>query len=420
MAQIIDPTIFDLAVALGVGLLVGVERERRKGAGPARASAGIRTFALASLTGAVAVLLGGGALLAVATIAVAGLAGLGYWRARDEDPGLTTEIALVLTTLLGGLALSRPGLAAGAAVALAVLLAARSPLHHFVRAVLGEAELRDALIFASATLIVLPLLPDRAMGPYGALNPRSIWIVVVLVLAISGAGYIAVRLLGARFGLPVSGLASGFISGVATMGAMGARAREAPQARPGAVAGAVLSNLATIAQMAVVVGAVSLATLRALAPSLACAGLAAAAYGAAFTLRSIRRAAAQAERPGRAFSLGTALGFAIILSVILVAAAALRSAYGEAGAVVAATVAGLVDTHSAAISIASLAAAGRMDAEAAVVPILAGLTANTASKAVFAYLGGGPRFAAQVAPGLALMIAAAWAGLAAGRLPPFG
>ena len=205
----LPPLLLNLAVALGIGLLIGAERERRKGQGPARAPAGIRTFSVVSLAGAISVMVGGALVLAVTVAGVAALTAVAYFRSRDEDPGLTTEIALVLTALLGGLAMQQPALAAGIAVALAALLAARTPLHHFVRSVLTEAEVRDALIFAGATLVVLPLLPNQAMGPYDALNPRSIWIVVILVMAISAAGYILIRLLGARFGLPIAGLRSG-------------------------------------------------------------------------------------------------------------------------------------------------------------------------------------------------------------------
>ena len=127
--------------------------------------------------------------------------------------------------------MQQPVLAAGMAVGVAALLAARTPLHHFVRSVLTEREVNDAMIFAGATLVVLPLLPDQALGPYGALNPRSIWIVVILVMAISAAGYVLVRILGARFGLPLAGFASGFISSTATIGAMGARVQKSPGCR---------------------------------------------------------------------------------------------------------------------------------------------------------------------------------------------
>ena len=245
----LPPLLLNLAVALGIGLLIGAERERRKGEGPARAAAGIRTFSVVSLAGAISVMVGGALVLAVTVAGVAALTAIAYFRSRDEDPGLTTEIALVLTALLGGLAMQQPALAAGIAVALAVLLAARAPLHHFVRSVLTEAEVRDALIFAGATLVVLPLLPNQAMGPYDALNPRSIWIVVILVMAISAAGYILIRLLGARFGLPIAGLASGFISSTATIGAMGTRVRKSPGIITAAVAGAALSTVATIVLM---------------------------------------------------------------------------------------------------------------------------------------------------------------------------
>ena len=270
---ITESVILNLVVALGIGLLIGAERERRKGEGPARSPAGIRTFTVASLAGAVSFIVGSETLLAIATAGVIALTAIAYWRGHDDDPGLTTEIALILTVLLGGLSTQQPALAGGLAVLVAVLLASRTRLHRFVRSVLTEEELHDILIFAGATLVVLPFIPDRSMGPYGALNPHSIWILVVLVMAISGAGYISVRLLGTKFGLPIAGLASGFISSTATIAAMGARGKAAADVMTAAVAGAVLSTVATIAQMAVVLGATSWPTLRTLSISLASAGL---------------------------------------------------------------------------------------------------------------------------------------------------
>jgi uncharacterized membrane protein (DUF4010 family) len=397
--------------ALGVGLLIGAERERRKRQQPAASEAGIRTFALAALAGAVSLLAGGPVLLAVTLGAAGLLVALGYWRTRDDrDPGMTTEIALLFTILLGALAMSEPGLAAGLAAVAAILLAARTPLHRFVDQVLTADEVRDALVLAGATLVVLPLLPDRPMGPYLALNPHSIWIIVLLVLAISALGHIAVRVLGARFGLPLAGLSSGFISSAATIGAMGGRAKAAPAILPAAVAGAVLSTVATIVQMAILVAATSPPVLRALAPALICAGLAAAAYGAAFTLRALRQPAQDGYDPGSAFSLPSALIFAATVSVILVLSAAFSQQFGARGVIAAAAVAGLADTHAAAISVASLAFSGRISADQAVLPILAGLTTNTLTKIVFASVGGGRAFALRVIPGLILVAAAAWAG----------
>jgi len=418
---IFDPVILNVAVAFGIGLLIGVERERRKGEGPSRSPAGLRTFTVTSLAGAISFIVGGEMLLAIATLGVIVLTAVAYWRGHEDDPGLTTEIALIVTAMLGGLSMQKPALAAGLAVTVAVLLAARSKLHRFVRSVLTEGELNDALIFAGATLVVLPLVPDRPMGPYGALNPHSIWILVILVMAIGAAGYVAVRLLGARFGLPVAGLASGFISSTATIGAMGTRVAKTTDLLAAAVAGAVLSTIATIVQLALVLAATSTATLRALSAPLICAGLAAIVYGMVFTVRALQQKTESEARDGRAFSLSTALGFALTLSVILVASAALREWFGEMGIIVAAALAGFVDMHSAAISVASLVASGKMSATDAVFPILAGLSTNTMSKMALAGISGGRSFALRVIPGLIVVALAAWVGaLAIGMGAIFG
>ena len=407
---IIDPVILNLAVALGIGLLIGAERERRKGSGPSRSPAGIRTFAVTSLAGAISFLVGGQMLVAVATAGVIVLVAVAYWRGHEDDPGLTTEIALTATVLLGGLSMQRPALAGGLGVVVAVLLAAKSRLHQFVGNILTEDELQDALIFAAATLVVLPLVPDRPMGPYGALNPHSIWVIVVLIMAISAAGYVAVRLLGARFGLPIAGLASGFISSTATIAAMGARAAKTKEATGAAVAGAVLSTIATIVQMALVLATTSMATLLSLAVPLICAGLAAAVYGTAFTVLALRQRTEAGVQSGRAFNLSTAFLFALTLSIILVACAALQDQFGEKGAILAAAIAGFADTHSAAISVASLVASGKVTAPDAILPILAGLSTNTISKILLAAANGGRSFALRVIPGLIMVAFAAWAG----------
>ena len=397
-------------MALGIGLLIGAERERRKGEGPSRSPAGIRTFTVASFAGAISFIVGGEVLFAIATAGIILLTGVGYWRGQQDDPGLTTEIALIVTTLLGGLSMQNPALAAGLAVTVACVLAARLPLHRFVRFAITEDELKDALIFAGATLVVLPLLPDRPMGPYGALNPHSIWVLVILVMAIGAAGHLAVRILGLRVGLPIAGLASGFISSTATIAAMGARAAKTTDVLTAAVAAAVLSTIATIVQMALVLGVTSIPTLRMLSIPLIFAGLAAVVYGGASMARALRSKTESETQSGRAFSLTTALIFALTLSSVLVASAALREWFGEAGVILAAALAGLIDTHSAAISVASLVASEKMSAVDAVFPILAGLSTNTASKMIVAGISGGRSFALRVIPGLVIVVLAAWAG----------
>ena len=287
------------AVALGIGLLIGIERERRKGEGAKRAAAGLRTFAITSLLGAASMEIGGAVLLSVAAAGVLGLTALAYYRTHSEDPGLTTEIALVLTLILGGLAIREPLEAAALAVVVAILLAARQPMHRFARDVLTQSELRSGLIFAAATLVVWPVMPSGYFGPFSAVNPRSIWAVVILIMAISACGYVAVRALGSRYGLPMSGFASGFVSSSATIAAMGARTVAEPAMLGPAVAGAVLSTVATVAQITVVVAVTSPATALALAAPLSFAGMAACQRrrNSAAVCRSKSAAVMEAKRP---------------------------------------------------------------------------------------------------------------------------
>jgi len=400
-----------LAIALGIGLLIGAERERRKGTGPSRAPAGIRTFALASLVGGISLAVGGELLLAVAALGVAGLSITAYRARSRRDPGFTTGIALLISLLLGALAVRQPALAAGFAVVVAGLLAARTRLHRFVQDVLTEQELQDALLLAAAALVILPLTPDRPIGPLAILNARTLWKLVVIVMSISGAGYIALRALGPRFGLPLAGLASGFVSSAATIGSMGSRARQEPKLLRSAVAGAVLSTVSTVIQMAAVLLVTDQSTFSAMRLPLLFAGIAAVIYGALFMNKTASQKPDAVELTGRAFNITTAVAFAATVSAILLASAAANRWLGSSGLAVAAGLAGFADTHSAAISVASLVAVEKITASEAVLPILIGLTTNTITKAVVAITTGGRRFAVEVIPGLLLVILAAWMGL---------
>ncbi len=404
----IDPRLTGLAAALGIGLLIGIERERRKGEGPARAAAGLRTFTLASLLGALAMLLGGGATLAVLAAVVGALAIVSYRRSRDDDPGLTTEIALVLTFMLGALAMHDARLATGIGVLVAIALAARSQLHRFVVRVLSEQEVHDGLLLAAAALVILPLVPDRAVDPLGAINPRTLWKLAVLMMAINACGHIALRAAGPALGLSFAGFASGFVSSTATIAAMGAEARRNPALRAGAVSGAVLSSLATVVYLALLLAATSPAVLRAMAAPLLAAGVAAAAYGLLIALRSVRTHDGDTPPPGRPFNPRLALLFAATMGALLLLTAFLTDRYGTGGAGIAAALAGFADAHSASAAVAALQASGRIAAEQAVLPILAAFTTNACSKLIVAVTTGDRSFALHVVPGVLLSVGAAW------------
>jgi uncharacterized membrane protein (DUF4010 family) len=407
---------YGFGVALGIGLLVGLERERSKGEGPTRRPAGIRTFGLASLFGALAMQQGGTMLLAVAMAALTALTALSYLRSHAADPGLTTEVGLLLAPLLGGLAMADPTLAAGLGAAVAVVLAAKAPLHGFVKGALTDAEIKDGLTFALATLVVWPLLPDAALGPFNAINPHKVWLLVILVLAIGACGHAATRLLGSRFGLPLAGLAAGFVSSTATIGSMAGRVAKQPGSMGPAVAGAALSTVATFAQMAILLLTTNPATLRVMVPALVAGAVVAGAYALAFVLRGASAPTAPQPAPGRAFNPAAALGLAAIMTAMLVLSAAMQAWFGQAGVLVGATLAGTVDTHAAAISVASLVAAGDLSAEAAVTPILAAMTTNALAKIAMAISLGTTGFALRIVPGIALSMAAAW--LVAMVVPP--
>ncbi len=250
-----------VAVALAVGLLVGSERER---SGHGTMAGGVRTFALAAMAGCLAALWGLEPLAAV-TIGAAIIAAVSYARRSEVDTGATTEIALVLTVLLGGTAAHSPALAAGAGVATAVILVSKERLHRFVRQTITEVEVTDALKFFVIALIVLPLIPHAKLGPYGAIDPRRIWTLVVAVTGLSWLGYLAVRLLGPRRGLPVAGLAGGFVSGAATTGAMARHACVA-RLRRSALAGALMASVATLIQLVLVTAIADVRVAKLLVP----------------------------------------------------------------------------------------------------------------------------------------------------------
>lgn len=395
-----------LGAALGIGLLVGVDRERRKGEGTLRGAAGIRTFAAASLLGGVSQFLGGANVLAATALGVTLLSVAAYWRRRETDPGITTEVALVLTVLLGALAMSDPLLAAGLGVTLAGLLFLRASIHKFVKSVLTERELNDALVLAAAALVVLPVIPDRYIGPFQAFNPRTLWLIVVLVMTMGAVGHVARRLLGPRFGLPVTGFAGGFVSSTATIGSMGHLVKTHPQLLPSAGAGAALSSVATVIQLAAVLAVTSRSTLSALLFPLCASGVVALIYGAVLTLRALRTKPPK-EESGRAFSILGALILAATISFMLFLAAAIQAWLGTTGVLLATALAGFADAHAGAASVAALVPSGRLAALDAVAPVLAVLTTNAVTKAIVAGASG-EKFALHVVPGLILMIAAAW------------
>ncbi|MCJ9720279.1 DUF4010 domain-containing protein [Agrobacterium sp. SHOUNA12C] len=398
----------NFAVALALGLLIGIERERKKGEGPGRGAAGIRTFGLATLLGAVAVEVGGPLALLIVLSGVSVLTVLSYLRDQGDDPGLTTEIALVVAPLIGGLAMSDILLAAALGVTTAFILATKRSVHQFVKGKLTDDEVNDGLVFAIATVVVWPQLPDRAMGPFEALNPHAIWLFAVLVLAIGACGHMLTRILGPKYGLPLAGLASGFVSSTATIGSMAARSAKSPAELKSAVAGATLSSVATFLQLGLLLVVASRPTFAKMALPLLAGGTVSLVYGLIFTLIALRSPGTESPAIGRAFSVRAAIVLTGTLCIMLVVSAWLRDTFGELGIVLGAAIAGIVDAHSSAIAVATLVASGKLSVTEGVFPILVAMTTNALAKTAMAFSAGNFAFAIRVVPGLALSVAAAW------------
>ncbi|WP_371827986.1 MgtC/SapB family protein [Rhodococcoides fascians] len=382
-------------VALAIGLLLGFERERSH---IRTLPAGSRSFALLSLAGAVAA---GFDIWAVsAGIVVVGLLmALAYLRTSEQDAGTTTEIAALVAYLLGALAYTDPSVAVALSVIVAGLLMSKYRIHRFARQMVSEIELEDAIKFLVAAFVILPLLPDREIGPYGVLNPAKVWLLVVLLTGIGWIGYIGVRTLGPQRGLLVTGLAGGFVSASATTASMGRLSRTADEMRA-PLAGALVASLATFIQLVVVIGFVEPDVLRRLWPPVV-AGAMVLVVVAAIVYRGASVAPRDAEvisvgvepnTAARPFSLRPALVLAAVLVFALFVGRWGADVLGSRGAVLAAAAAGLADAHAGALGAASLAAKGTITVDSALQAIAAALGSNLLVKSVLAFTSGGHRF----------------------------
>jgi uncharacterized membrane protein (DUF4010 family) len=380
--------------ALAIGLLIGGERERSRQHGEVQAF-GIRTFALLSLIGALAALLGPWVELG-STVAVTALLVLGYRRTYETHPGAVTEAAGFATLLLGMLTRHDAPLAAGIAIIIAVLLASKRQLHAFVRHTVSDIELEDALKFLVVAFVVLPLLPNRSLGPYGVLNPSRIWLIVVAFTGISWVCYLAVRTLGARRGLSASAFASGFVSATMTTAAMGRLAR-AEALRAPAVTAAQLASVATYVQLLSVSFVVSSeVAIRLVAPSLL--------SGSVLVTWAWLRARGHPESPQpepvpmsappeqRAFAIRPALVLTAILTVATLVGRWGAATFGAKGAVAAAGLVGFADAHGGALGAISLFAHRSVSLTTALVAVAVALSANVAVKCVLAFSVGGGDF----------------------------
>lgn len=385
--------------ALLIGALVGIDREKRKEEGEANFG-GIRTFILIALSGALAARVGQHWQAPTVFLVTLGVVGLTLVAAhlnelrRPATPGLglTSEVAALVVFLLGGLCtLGHLKLAVALGVATSVVLTFKQPIHELVRKV-GTEDLYAALKLLVATFIVLPVLPRQPVDPWGALNPYTLWLLVILISGLSLVGYGATRWLGAARGLFLTGLAGGLVSSTAVTLALARRSREARGEPAGLLAAAILIGWTVmLPRLAVLLAVAGPELARRLWPAL----LALTGVSGATAWWWHRRAGP--ARPTTAegmpltlrnpFSLLEAMKFAALFAGVLVLVKLARLYAGTRELYLVAALAGLPDVDAISLSLAELVRGGGA-ADLAARAVLVAIVSNTLLKTVLVWAAG--------------------------------
>lgn len=400
-------------VALAIGLLMGLERERN----PA-AKAGLRTFALTALFGVLAAHLAAelDALWLVATglLLVGGMIIAAYLHEREPagDPGTTTVAALMLCYGLGVLVWHNEiQLAVMLGIAATMLLYFKPELSGLSQQ-LSRRDLLSVLQFAVLALIILPLLPNQDYGPYGAINPHQVWWMVVLIAGVGLAGYAALRVVGQQRGAVMLGLLGGLVSSTATTLSFSRHARASEAMIPVAVVVIVLANLVVLVRLGVLAAIVAPAVLPHLLPVLA-GGLIVGGLGAAYGAHRLQpQGALPTLAMGNPTELSTALGFGLMYGVVLLAAAWLSDWLGTGGLYAVAVLSGLTDVDAITLSSMRLHNLGTLSMTVLVNVITLATLANLVFKSALALVIGGWPMARHAVAGMGMVglgLVLAWA-----------
>jgi len=385
----------EFAIAILLGALVGIEREKHK-AEKTRTiqTAGLRTFILLALLGAcagwLARELASPWIFAAALSIVGALVVVGYLvTSTTQSAGLTTEVAAIVVFVLGAIVVfgfSEIAIALG--VVTAATLAYKNPLHKFVGK-LGWNDVYAGLRLLIATFIALPLLPNRPVDPWGALNPYTLWLLVVLISGLSLVGYALTRWLGPRRGALITGLAGGLVSSTAVTLSFSREARSNPQNRTNLACGILLAWAVMFARVLVLVALVNQTLLASLLVPLVLMGIVFGGFSALFYFRdgTDKRHATKELKISNPFSLTAAASFAAFFAVVMVAVKIAQENFPPGGIYAVAAAAGLTDVDAITLSMAELAKSGT--AHVAVTAIVIAALVNTVVKCGIAFVLGG-------------------------------
>jgi uncharacterized membrane protein (DUF4010 family) len=407
-----------LGLALAIGLLIGLERgwqERSEKDGSR--TAGIRTYALIGLLGGVwaaSFPILGAEPLAIAGLAFSAAFTLFQWRegVARNDFSVTSTVAGFIVFALGAFALlGDRAVAAAAGVTTMALLAARNNLHRFLRQ-LSWPELRSAIALLAMTFLLLPILPDRALDPFGTINPHELWLLIVLIGAVSFLGYAAVRVLGGGWGLPVSAAMGGIISSTAVTLNHARLAAQSSDAGLGLSLATCIAWIVSLVRMSLIAIAVNALLLGTLAIPIA-AAVAVLGLAALLLYRRAQTGPAWADKTlfQNPLDLKFVFGFGVLLAVVIVATKLLSTTFGQAGVLALAGISGFFDVDPVTLSSAQSAGTSIPLATATYAILLAG-AANLVTKMTVSMVVGGLRFGWK-------LVAAGTAAIAAGALSLF-
>jgi uncharacterized membrane protein (DUF4010 family) len=407
----------NFATALAIGALIGLEREKRKADEKDVGAGGLRTFILIALVGAVGGWLTktfnapGFMMAAIGAVAAAVVAAyvMGA-RVKSDALGITTEIAALAVCLLAGLTtLGYRDLAIMLAVVAGAVLAYKHSLHGLVGRIAWD-DVFAGLRLALATFVVLPLLPQEAIDPWGALKPYSLWLLVILISSLSLVGYIATVLLGSHRGVAVTGLAGGLVSSTAVTLSFSRESRSEARLVPelALASGILLAWAIMFARVIIEVLVVNAPLVPRLLIPFASMGAVSALFACVYYLRATPRrdsgAAAAREVPLKnPFSLTEAAKFGALFALVLLVVKLVQSHLPDAGFYVVAALAGLTDVDAITLSMAEYGKTG--DPDVAISSIVLATLANTIVKAGMVAVIGGKRLRNGILAGTAAILA---------------
>jgi uncharacterized membrane protein (DUF4010 family) len=390
--------------ALGLGLLVGLQREWVQ-----NRVAGIRTFALLSLFGALCGLLGlvyGGWVIAAALIAFVSVVIIGHlaeMKNKEPDSGLTTEMAMLVMFATGIITIHGHRLIAVViAGSVMVLLQSKKPLHDMVRRI-GEDDLREIARLVLLGLVILPALPNREMGYLDVLNPFAIWLMVVLIVGISLAAYLAGKFLSGTKGTALTGILGGLISSTATTASLARRSRDHGACGISLAAITLIASAIVFVRVIAEVAIAAPAHLQKMLPPLLAMmfwfGLV-----AAIAHRISEKSGKHVADESPPSELKSAVIFGLLYAVVLLVVAAAREHFGESGLYIAAAISGLTDMDAITLSTSRLVSTASLDTNTAWRMIIVGGMANMLFKAGLVLVLGARAFIKPVLLGMGIAL----------------